>query len=323
MRARVLLAVAALSAACGGSPGEVTGDRPDPAATPDAGAPITPSTSQGPAPGLCAQWLVGAADLSALTPSSDTASLVARPDARGGVTVWLADREGGVTATAFRQDGTTDGASLRFPAAAPPQPDVGSDGDAGPPPPTVHDVEATPGGWLVAWDARPSTGWVAAYDAGGAQLYTIALATNTATIDLGPDGTLGIDDGASIGWVAPGEWTEQLAVTYAPAAVGSTAADPGPLTAWSDGVAYVTSPDLAANVETVAPGGVTTTFPGATPGYGCASYASVLVAGAGGQSAALVAPCGASPSPGLQLDFASTAFAPRSFVFDGPIPASS
>jgi hypothetical protein len=283
-----------------------------------------PLTTQVSAPGLCGQWSASPVDLSSLTSSSDTASLVVRSDARDGVTVWITDREGGVTATAFTADGTVDGAPLSFPAPPTPSVDTESGDDGGsPPPPTVHDVEAVPGGWLVSWDGTPSAGWVGVYDATGNQLYTVSLATNAATIDLAPDGSIGINDGATIGWVPPGQWTEQIAVTYAPASVGTFTVDPGAYAAWNGGVAYVSAPDLSSNIETVAPGGVTVTFPGPALAYGCGDYDRILLPGVSGRSATVLELCPYGAASGVILDFASTAFPLRSFAFDGPALTSA
>jgi len=324
VKAHRLLTLVVLTGACGGTPSEgVTGN---PSPPPPEPAPASlPSTSEGSAPGLCSQWTVSPVDLSMLPSSSDTASLVARSDARGGITVVIVDREGNVTANAFRTDGTPDGAPLQLAA---PQPEASSSLDAGASPPVVHDVEATPDGWLVSWDGSPSAGWVDSYDAVGRVLFRVPLATNAATVDLAPDGTVGINDGASIGWVAPGQRTEQIAVTYAPGSAGSVNLDPGPFAAWSAGIAYVAAPDLSANIETVAPGGTTYTFPGPALGYSSCGQSydaatGVLLPGVGGQSASVVSLCTAASPPAITLDFASTRFPLRTFAFDGPVPTSA
>jgi hypothetical protein len=175
----------------------------------------------------------------------------------------------------------------------------------------------------VSWDGTPSAGWVGVYDATGKPLYTVTLATNAATVDLAPDGSIGINDGATVGWVPPGQWTERVAVTYAPALAGTFDVDPGAYAAWSAGVAYVSAPDLSANIETVAPDGAAVTFPGPALPYGCGANGSTLLPGVGGQSASMLLPCPDGAPSGVVLDFASTAYPLRSFAFDGPVPASS
>ncbi len=175
--------------------------------------------------------------------------------------------------------------------------------------------------------ARPA-GWVSAYDPFGNVVSTVALATNAATIDLAPDGTLGINDGATVGWVPAGQTTEQIAVTYAPALAGTFNLDPGPSAAWSGGVAYVSAPDLSANIETVAPDGTTFTFPGPVPSYqSCATSYGVasafLLPGVAGQSASVLTPCTRATTPFVLLDFASTMYPLREFTFDGSVPASA
>jgi hypothetical protein len=266
-------------------------------------------------------------DLSALPASSDTASLVARSDARGGVTVWTVDREGSVMATAFHADGTVDSSVHLFAPTAPDvsapqdagvQQDAEADADAGPP--TVHDVEATPAGWLASWDGRPAAGWISVDDAQGNVVANIPLATNTATFDLGPDGTLGVNDGASIGWVPPGWGTEQLALTYAPGNTGSFDLDPGPGAAWSSAIAYVIAADLSSNIESVARGGATFTFPGPSVTY---PSSIVLLPGADGRSASVLTASGDPTAPGVTLAFASTQYPLRTFQFDPTLLASA
>jgi len=328
---------AAFAAGCDGGPVAIDAGAPTASVTPPPSSspsqtesgPGLPPTYEGSATGLCAQWSVRPLDLSMLPPPDHTASLAARADGRGGVTVWIVDPSGAVTAASFAAGGSIDGAPVTLAHTT-----VGASDGGLSTPLGIYDVVAIPAGWVASWQGdRQQPGFIDVYDARGNAVSSVALETNAATVGVGADGSLGVDDGASIGWIRPGQATEQLVFTYDAVLLSAFQAgcagcvtDPALFSAWAGDVAYASSPDLSPNVETVAPDGSQWTFPGAPTPTSCHDDQlaipppSVLLPGIDARSAVIVAPpCWIDDGP-VALQFASAAYALRAFAFDGPIP---